>query len=258
MTKAQKKVAATKKRAPTMAQFAAFQAMFAHFNRTLFRGELPPVFLNFSRHFSARTLAFYAPKRWTLADGSNVIIDEISLNPRYLDSTAPRDYAAAFVHELVHMWQHHFGTPSGSYHNREWSQKMLDVGLEPLDAKTGQPSMSAPRMGHRVVEGSRFAGAFERLPSAALLPWSCVEAHVGNPRKDDGEGKNGEEGEGEERAPKSRNKVKFTCPVCECNAWGKPGLRLLCDNGHAPARLTSDADEDEDEDEGNADLARAA
>lgn len=24
------------------------------------------------------------------------------------------------------------------------------------------------------------------------------------------------------------NRVKFTCPVCKSNAWGKPSLRLRC------------------------------
>jgi hypothetical protein len=35
---------------PTRQQFAAYEAMFIHFNRELFAGELPDVFLNFSRH----------------------------------------------------------------------------------------------------------------------------------------------------------------------------------------------------------------
>jgi hypothetical protein len=27
---------------------------------------------------------------------------------------------------------------------------------------------------------------------------------------------------------KSRNKVKYTCPTCAANVWGKPGLALAC------------------------------
>jgi hypothetical protein len=25
-----------------------------------------------------------------------------------------------------------------------------------------------------------------------------------------------------------KNKIKYTCPGCAANAWGKPGLHLLC------------------------------
>lgn len=28
--------------------------------------------------------------------------------------------------------------------------------------------------------------------------------------------------------PSKKNKVKYTCPRCTCNAWGKPKLDLLC------------------------------
>jgi hypothetical protein len=37
----------------------------------------------------------------------------------------------------------------------------------------------------------------------------------------------GEGGDGE-GAKKSRNKVKYTCPTCAANVWGKPGLALAC------------------------------
>ena len=39
---------------------------------------------------------------------------------------------------MVHAWQFHFGLPSeGHYHNKEWAQKMMDIGLMPSD--TGEP-----------------------------------------------------------------------------------------------------------------------
>jgi hypothetical protein len=140
---------------------------------------------------------------------------------------------------MVHLWEQVFGKPPRrGYHGRKWSEKMVAIGLQPINAKTGQPAMSAHSMCDRVIPGSGFARAFESLPAAALLPWSCLEARrrivvTGGEAGDEGEGEEG----GAEPAPKPRNKVKFTCPECGANAWGKPSLHLLCDDGHEPARL---------------------
>ena len=105
---------------PTRVQFNAYEQMFAYFNRTLFGGELPPVILNFSR--KTRTYGFFAPERWQ-KDGE--VKDEISLNPAWLTRPA-LEVSSTLVHEMCHLWQWHFGTPSRrGYHNAEWASKML-------------------------------------------------------------------------------------------------------------------------------------
>ena len=145
---------------------------------------------------------------------------------------------------MVHLWQQIFGTPSRrGYHNVEWSKKMLEIGLEPLNPHTGQPAMSGHGMSDRIIEGGRFARAFETLPPTALLPWSAVEARArgseSEPGAEDEEG--GEDEAPSEPAP-SRNKVKYTCPVCKANVWGRPGLLLVCLGSkvkHEPALLAA-------------------
>jgi hypothetical protein len=58
-------------------------------------------------------------------------IDEIALNPQYFYESDIK-VLQTLVHEMVHMWQKYFGTPSRSgYHNREWANKMESVGLIP-------------------------------------------------------------------------------------------------------------------------------
>jgi hypothetical protein len=47
---------------------------------------------------------------------------------------------STLVHEQCHQQQAEQGRPSRSgYHNKEWSQKMLAIGLQPINAKTGLP-----------------------------------------------------------------------------------------------------------------------
>jgi hypothetical protein len=66
-------------------------------------------------------------------------------------------------------------------------------------------------MRHYVVEGGAFARAFLTLADAELLAW----------RSD------GTRAEARRRDP---SKVKYTCPTCGANAWGKARLALICGN----------------------------
>jgi len=202
-----------RKIAPTPHLFAAYQAMFVHFNRALFEGKLPPIVLNFSR--KAKTHGFFAPGRWTravdeassLRDGSPDRTHEISLNPE-TTLRPPRDVAGTLAHEMAHLWQQVFGKPGRSgYHNREWAEKMRAIGLEPvsLDSKNG----TGQKVTHTIIDGGRFDVAFGKLPPAALFPWRCVPEH---------------------RDVKPRTKTKYVCTPCDVNTWGKAGLSLVCGN----------------------------
>lgn len=200
--------------AVTAKQFGAYSAMFDHFNRTLFGNKLRPVLLNFSRHAGA--LGFFAPSRWATGDGADVaktdVRHEISLNPAWLRSRPPIDVASTLVHEMVHLWQQDNGTPSRrGYHNEQWAKAMESVGLKP--SSTGAPGGDrvGQHMTHYIEEGGRFAKAFARLPKRCRLPWTCDEPDPVAKKK-----------------AKEKNKVKYTCPHCEANVWGKPHLAIAC------------------------------
>lgn len=200
---------------PTLEQFTAYQALAEYFNQQLFGGSLPPVFLNFSRK-GRRTRGFFAPHRWEKAE---TVTHEISLNPQFLAAGLSIETAATLAHEMVHLWQQVYGTPSRTrYHNREWADKMEAVGLMPSD--TGQPGgkRTGQQMSHYVLPNGSFAQVFAALPPGCSLPWTCNEPGRQNGPLD--------------RRPPS--KVKYTCPGCGANAWGKPALRLVCGTCNQP------------------------
>jgi hypothetical protein len=212
------------KSSPTDAQFAAFQALYDYFNRVLFLGVLKPVLLNFSR--KANTLGFFAPLRW---ESSGETVHKISLNPAYLRLREPREVASTLVHEMTHTWQMQCGKPGrGGYHNEEWANKMESLGLMPSATAAPGGKRTGDRMSHYIIEGGLFARAFAEMPAEYLLPWLCWE---------------GKEGA---KKPRAASKVKFTCPACGANAWGRPGLLLACGACDVGMMASTATDGDED------------
>lgn len=209
---------------PTRDQFAAYSAMYDYFNRTLFGGRLSPVFLNFSRA-SARTRGFFAPSRW--AQGASAT-HEISLCPAHLALRPAKDTASTLVHEMVHAWQEEHGKPGrGRYHNQEWADEMKAIGLQPSDTGEVGGAETGDSMTHYIVKGGAFDLAFDAMPAACQLPWTSFELE-------------------KSKSKRKASKVKFTCPTCSVNAWGKPALSLMC--GECEEHMVPELADDEDAD----------
>lgn len=192
---------------PTPQQFVAYQRLYDHFNKALFGGELAPVILNFSR--MAKTYGFFAPERWS---SGKTVTHEISLNPTHLGDRPPRAVASTLVHEMVHAWQQQFGKPSRrGYHNAQWARKMEEVGLMPSSTAAPGGTKVGQKVSHYIIEGGPFAKAFAAIASSDLLPWKSREIESEKQKKET-----------------NRNKVKYTCPDCDSNVWGKPKLNVWC------------------------------
>ncbi len=206
---------------PTVQQFGALQLAFDYFNRTLFDGQLPACILNLSRKRGSG--GFFAAEEW---ENEDQVVHEISLNPKSL--TPPIiSVMAILVHEMVHLWQEEHGDPGRrGYHNVEWADKMEEIGLIP--SATGKPGGKriGDKMSHYVESGGPFERAYEAIPERALLPWrKVVEVESG----DQDRGKSGGGGK--------KSKVKYSCPSCPANVWGKPGLQIRCGCGQSTAHF---------------------
>ena len=217
---------------PTTLQWNAYQQIFNYFNRELFSDQLPNVVLNFSR--MKRTHGFFAPRRWK-GNKEDIRAHEISLNPQGI-ARGPKEVLTTLVHEMVHLWQEEFGKPSRSgYHNKQWADKMEQVGLIPTDTGFIGGKRTGQHMTHCIKKGGRYEKAFEAMPGDYLLPFTAVEYQASRIQppvegKEDPAGP-GTGGEGEEEPPKSpKQKIKYTCPACNINVWGKPALNINCND----------------------------
>lgn len=158
---------------------------------------------------SKTSYGYFAGGRFGFRDGT-VITDEIALNPSHFRNRTTEQSLSTLVHEMVHLWQHHFGKSSRTgYHNKEWAAKMHTVGLVPSD--TGEPGGKevGQHMTHYIAPGSGFATAFAELDAGGFEAlyvelWGDPTARAKGKKK-------------------AASKTRYTCPSCGLNAWGEAG-----------------------------------
>jgi len=217
---------------PTKQQFTAFESAYEYFNQVLFSNELPPVILNLSR--KSRAMGFVAPNRWRSADkapGTDGQLHELSINPEILCRDLIEVYST-LVHEQCHIWQHTLGMPSRpGYHNKEWANKMIAVGLMP--STTGNPGgkIVGQSMSDFPIEDGVFLKALDQMAHKLKFPFISVEGELRYSQMSTVQiSGTASVSDTEEPAPPKKNKVKYTCSDCQSNVWGKPEMNIVCGN----------------------------
>jgi predicted SprT family Zn-dependent metalloprotease len=197
---------------PTQATYASLTAAYAHFNQALFGGELPPCLITVQRQKGA--YGYFSGARFVNVQTPTELTDEIALNPSHFAHRPPLVTLSTLVHEMVHLWQFHFGKQSRKgYHNKEWAAKMQTIGLIPT--ATGEPGgkETGQHMTHLIAEDGPFAHA-----AAGFL--AAQDAVLYHDRR----------GVAQQRTARAKaaSKSKYCCPRCGLNAWAKPAAPLWC------------------------------
>jgi len=191
--------------------YSEMQLAYDVFNRDLFGGQLPPCLI--SMQPKARTYGYVSGPRW---NGSNdEMTAAIILNPAHCAERPVQEVLSTLVHEMTHLWQHHFGKPSRvGYHNREWADKMTEIGLCPSDTGEAGGKRTGQRMSHYVIAGGAFAQASADLlaqgVAASWRDWAMASRSNGPEPK------------------KHASRCKYTCILCGLNVWAKPNISLYC------------------------------
>lgn len=123
---------------PTQEFYDFFLFLFDKFNENLFDSTLPQCLIVITR--KNKTFGYYSSRRW--ANNENTYTDELAVNPLYFNRYPFIEILQTIVHEMCHLWQQHYGTPSQrTYHNKEWADKMESIGLMP--STTGKIGVNA-------------------------------------------------------------------------------------------------------------------
>ncbi|MCA0248245.1 MAG: SprT-like domain-containing protein [Proteobacteria bacterium] len=210
---------------PTNRTYGGLDRAYDFFNEQLFGGQLPRCLITMQR--KKGSYGYFAAERFGRRVGKamsgevQLVTDEIALNPSLFDTRMTDDTLSTLVHEMVHLWQHHYGEASrAGYHNREWSRRMLEVGLVP--SSTGEPGgkQVGQKMTHYIAAGGAFSQA------CAGLRQTGFDAFYVELWDDAGRQKT--------KKKKAASKTKYSCPDCEVRAWAKPATSLVCGDCGVP------------------------
>jgi hypothetical protein len=136
--------------------YASLDAAYKHFNRHLFGGLLPSCIITLRRHKGAFGY-FVAERMAELDDGEDQAVDEIALNPAAFEGRSPKDILSTLVHEMAHLWPHHYGTPGRvvRYQKRARNPLLVSAGFDKTDVAI--PWLGGERL--RLVFGRNQLGA---------------------------------------------------------------------------------------------------
>lgn len=240
---------------PTEVTYHELQHAYEFFNARLFSGRLPPCLITLQRE--KHTYGYFSPNRF-VSRNDGKLTDEIAMNPAYYGVRSIRDTLSVLVHEMTHLEQQHFGKPGrGRYHNKEWGQLMLKVGLHP--SNTGKPGgkVTGDQMDHYIIEGGMFDKACDELitreftlswidrfpPTRPASPeWSAPSGSddhnfIAGDLNDEDEDAYSTMGYGIDTNSFSlvfppeegkETRQKYQCPACDDAVWGKKNLTVLC------------------------------
>jgi len=228
--------------------YSQLKVAFDFFNFKLFEGMLPECILTVQRE--KKTMGYFSPFRWSNTEGK--IVHELAINPAYFAGHPLLEIFQTLVHEQCHLWQQEFGKPSRScYHNREWADKMISIGLIPTD--TGLPG--GKQVGQNISDYSEPGGLFEQacinlVGQGFFISWIdrrvATRGHNIDSCNTHTQGENTNlceitpedflnsqvslsiSGFEAVKANFSPTRVKYVCQNCHINAWGKPKLELIC------------------------------
>lgn len=203
---------------PTERVSQCFHLAYTHLNGELFDGGLPECLITLQRH--RHSFGYFCGNRFVNPYGETT--DEIALNPAYFMARTDVGVLSTLAHEMCHLWQHHFGRSGRrGYHNRQWANKMIEVGLYPSHTGESGGRETGDQMTHYIVTGGRFeAVCGEMLASGFCIPWADNEdlrAFLQPPSSKPVKG-----------VADRSNRWKYTCPKCRLNAWSRPHASLAC------------------------------
>jgi len=208
---------------PTKETYDALQQAYDVLNRSLFKSELPNCLITLQRR--KRTYGYFSAERFSRED--SYVSDEIALNPAYFRDRSVKETLATLAHEMVHLWQHHFGKAGrGRYHNKQWAETMKAIGLQPTDSGKEDGKETGDKVRHIVMPDERFDRTVNKLLARGFsITW------MEKPRVETA-GRSQSGGENSGSKSKSGKRIKYICTneQCDQKAWAKHEAKLIC--GH--------------------------
>jgi len=176
-------------------------------------------------------MGHYSYQKWFHIDDQET--DELAINPTMFTRYPLLEICQTIVHEMVHGWQYHQGEPSErNYHNREWADKMISIGLMP--SSTGAPGGKevGQKMSDYPLKGGVFLNASEELINSHVFAGLFYEispemiAIIDQSKPMFEQIKDYVIDQNNKPSRPKKSKLKYSCSCS--NVWGKAGLEISC------------------------------
>lgn len=146
------------------------QRAYDYFNKVLFNSKLDRCLITLQR--KTNTAAYISYNRFVSINDNQVFMHELALNPEYFGVKPLIEAMQSLCHEMVHLNQYQYGTPSRrSYHNAEFAQMMESIGLIPSD--TGR--IGGKRTGQQMADYPDPDGLFVRACNELFKDGSIIQ-----------------------------------------------------------------------------------
>ena len=207
----------------TEKQYKNLDDAYQYFNKHLFEGKLNDSIITLNA--KGKTYGYHHFQKYTVKEDKNKI-SEIAFNPVTFENQEDIEVLQTLFHEMVHLWQHLFGNPPRrGYHDREWGNKMKEIGLYPSSTGSVGGKETGQSMGDYIIAG----GQFEKVAGAFLLSGNKIIVSTSPEVKKD--------------RKKNKTREKFTCPSCFQAAWAKKTAKIMC--GDCEEHMIIEKEEDE-------------
>src|SRR5262249_12419236 len=104
-----------------------------------------------------------------------------------------------------------FGEPSrNGYHNKQWANKMEEIGLKPSSTGKEGGKRTGQKVSHYIIDGGKFDECWKLLEGAGF-------------KFDYQDRPNGPE-------VTRKQKTAYVCDGCGIRVWGKDDLHILCED----------------------------
>lgn len=242
---------------PTDEAYSEWQMAYDHFNQALFGNILPYCLITLQRE--KHTMGYFSSDRFANRSGRKT--DEIAINPSYFAVCGVDEALQTLVHEMCHLWQHHFGSPGrGRYHNKQWADFMENIGMMP--SHTGAPGgrRTGDKIADYIIPGGPMEASIVDLKGEGFeLQW--MDRFVAKPMTeiepyfqvltgtdDNAYHTTGISDETIEEirsiaevidldltrtTQKQGGRVKYACQ-CTINIWARPNIHVTCDDCGMP------------------------
>lgn len=251
---------------PTSELYGALQKAYAHFNDTLFEGKLPKVIFTTQR--KKGMLGYFAPDKWVSVNGEKcheiainpsyvakvstiqvldtLVHEQCHLHQHCFGKPSKRAYHNkewADLMESVGLMPTSTGKPGGKKTGEKMSDypiiggKFLEACKELLSQGFSLPWVdSEANVSHKTIKLPYIDGNNDGAELPPSVKASLDEAQSGDFQPitltTNADGSVVDEAGNVISTPpppkKPKNKLKYTCPECNINVWGKPNIEIKC------------------------------